>query len=159
MARIAVVRFGRVWNSFDFRGTINSSALNSENGEEDTIRGMSKSTKLFTLRPGSGQALESVTEGHLRPSVGHIKRKTTPLLRKAGVRKAAVFGSVVSGGWRRGSDIDVLIEFKGRKSLLDLIALEDELKTTLGAPVDLVTYRSIHPLIRDRVLKEQQRIL
>jgi len=41
------------------------------------------------------------------------------ILRKNGVKRAAFFGSIVRGEMDEESDIDILIEFEGRKSLLD----------------------------------------
>ncbi len=95
----------------------------------------------------------------MRPTVQSVKKKALPVLRAAGVGRAALFGSTVRGQWHRGSDVDFLIEFTGRKSLLDLIALEQRLEKVLGTRVDVVTYRSLHPLVRDRILQEQQPIM
>lgn len=57
------------------------------------------------------------------------------------------------------SDVDLLVEFEGRKSLLDLSGLKIELEDALGRKVDVVTYRSLHPLLRERILAEQVPIL
>ncbi len=57
------------------------------------------------------------------------------------------------------SDIDILIEFEGRRSLLDLAHLKNELEDTLGKRVDLLTYKSLHPRLKDRILAEQVPIL
>ncbi len=86
-----------------------------------------------------------------------IKRQILPLLRKNKVKKAGVFGSYARGEQKRASDIDLLIEFKG--SLLDLVSLENKLQEQLGKKVDLLTYKSIHPLLRKRILREEVRIL
>lgn len=40
---------------------------------------------------------------------------------------------------KNGSDIDILVEFKGSPSLLTLIRLENELSEILSTKVDLVT--------------------
>lgn len=85
-----------------------------------------------------------------------IQNKITPILKRQGVIKAAVFGSVARGEMRKNSDIDILIKYGGGKSLLDLIRLEFELKKKLGRKIDLLTYKSIHPLLRDIILKEQK---
>ena len=82
-----------------------------------------------------------------------------PLLRKYGVVRAGIFGSFARGDSTKKSDIDILVQFKGRKSLFDLVRLERELKSTLKKEVDLLTYKSIHPLLKDRILKEEIRIL
>lgn len=52
------------------------------------------------------------------------------------------------------SDIDILVEFEGQKSLLDLAGLKLDLEDALERPVDLLTYRSIHPLLKDRIREE-----
>jgi predicted nucleotidyltransferase len=57
------------------------------------------------------------------------------------------------------SDIDILIEFEGRKSLLDLVHLKNELEDAVNRRVDVLTYRSLHTRLRDRILAEQVPIL
>jgi len=89
-----------------------------------------------------------------REAVEDIRRLIAPILEKYDVAKAAVFGSVATGKAKGGSDIDLLVEFKGRKSLLDLVALKLELEETLGKEVDLLTFNSLHPALRQRILGE-----
>ena len=48
------------------------------------------------------------------------------------------------------SDIDLLVEFKGKKSLLDLAGLKLELEEKLKCYVDVLTYNSLHPLLKNR---------
>ena len=55
--------------------------------------------------------------------------------------------------------IDILVEFKGEKSLLDLVGLKIELEERLGKKVDVRTYNSLHPLLKERILNEQEVIL
>jgi len=88
-----------------------------------------------------------------------IKDKIVPVLKRHDVVHAAIFGSFVRGEAKKGSDIDILVEFKGEKSLLDLVALKLELEDLLGRDVDVLTYNSIHPFIRETILKEQVTIL
>ena len=78
---------------------------------------------------------------------------------RCGVKRAAFFGSLVRGEGKEGSDIDLLVEFEGEKSLLDLSGLKIELEETLKRKVDVLTYYSLHPLLRDRILGEQKVIL
>lgn len=86
-----------------------------------------------------------------------LKKKILPVLRENKVKKAGLFGSYARGEQKKASDIDILIEFKG--SLLDLVCLERKLREQLGKKVDLLTYGSIHPLLRKKILKEEVRIL
>lgn len=82
-----------------------------------------------------------------------LKKIIVPVLKRYDVSKAGIFGSFARGEAKKTSDIDILIEFKGRKSLLDLAGLEIELEKTLKRKVDTITYNSIHPLLRERILK------
>jgi len=81
------------------------------------------------------------------------------ILKKHEVKKASLFGSIVREEMTTDSDIDLIIEFKGDKSLLDLAALQIELEETLRLKVDILTYNSIHPLLKDQILAEQVEIL
>jgi len=53
--------------------------------------------------------------------------------------KVGIFGSFARGDNKKGSDIDILVEFKVAPSLLTLIKLENDLSEILGVKVDLVT--------------------
>jgi len=88
-----------------------------------------------------------------------IKEKCVPELKKAGVLRSALFGSFARGEAGPESDVDILIEFPEDKTLFDLIELEGKLKSALGRKVDVITYRSLHHLLRDRILQEQIQIL
>ena len=88
-----------------------------------------------------------------------IKYKIIPILKRYDVKRAALFGSFVRGEQREDSDIDILVEFKDGKSLLDLAGLKIELEEALGRKVDILTYNSLHPLLRDKILQEQKVIL
>ena len=53
--------------------------------------------------------------------------------------KVGIFGSFARGDNKKGSDFDILVEFKESPSLLTLIKLENDLSEILGVKVDLVT--------------------
>jgi predicted nucleotidyltransferase len=65
-----------------------------------------------------------------------------------------VFGSVTRGEDTSESDIDLMVKFSKRKSLLDIVRIERELSTVLGKKVDLLTEAAISPYLRDRILSE-----
>jgi len=88
-----------------------------------------------------------------------IREKILNALKQNDVKRAALFDSVVRGELSDESDIDILVEFKGRKSLLDLVGLKLELEEMLKRKVDVLTYNSLHPLLKDRILREQEVIL
>lgn len=92
-------------------------------------------------------------------SIEEIKRKILPILRRYDVARAAIFGSLVRGENKERSDLDLLVEFEGEKSLLDLAGLKVELEELLKMKVDVLTYDSLHPLLKNRILSEQEAIL
>ena len=65
-----------------------------------------------------------------------------------------VFGSVVHGTDRDGSDLDLLVDALPGATLLDLGDLEAELKSLLGVNVDLLTPGDLPPKFRAKVLAE-----
>lgn len=88
-----------------------------------------------------------------------VRAEILDILMKYEVRKAAFFGSLVREELTPESDIDLLIEFEGRKSLLDLVGLKLDLEDRLKRKVDVLTYNSLHPLLKERILAEQEVIL
>lgn len=91
--------------------------------------------------------------------VEEIKKIIVDTLKKYGVKKASLFGSVVRDETTKESDVDLLVEFNGRKSLLDLVRLKTRLEELLGRKVDVLTYKSVNPLLKKRILDEQKVIL
>ena len=65
-----------------------------------------------------------------------------------------VFGSVLHGTDRDGSDLDLLVDPLPGATLLDLGDLEDELRSLLGIDVDLLTPGDLPPKFRAQVLAE-----
>lgn len=92
-------------------------------------------------------------------SIEKIKEKIHPVLRRYDVVRAGVFGSFARGDNGKTSDIDIVVEFKGKKSLLDLSGLKIALEKILNREVDVLTYNSLHHLIKERILEEQIAIL
>jgi len=88
-----------------------------------------------------------------------IREKVIDSLRKNGVKRASFFGSIVRGEMTDESDVDLLVEFEGKKSLLDLAHLKNELEDAVSRRVDILTYKSLHPRLKDRILAEQVPII
>ncbi|NWF77695.1 MAG: nucleotidyltransferase family protein [Chloroflexi bacterium] len=91
--------------------------------------------------------------------IDEIRDKVIPILKRYGVRKAAIFGSVVRGEATAESDIDILVDVRNDMSLLDFVGLKIEIAEALDKNVDLVEYNTIKPLIKERILSEQVVIL
>lgn len=88
-------------------------------------------------------------------TIEEIKEKVTPILKEGGVIRSALFGSVVRGEDTEGSDVDILIEAPEDMGMFEFVALERRLSEAINKKVDLVTYRSLHPLIKDNILNER----
>lgn len=76
------------------------------------------------------------------------------LAERYGATHVRVFGSVARGESQPTSDIDLLIRMDATRSLLDYVALMQDLEDLLGQRIDLVIEPDLHPTIRERVLAE-----
>ncbi len=78
------------------------------------------------------------------------------ICRQNDVSMIGVFGSMARGEAKKKSDIDLIVRFSKRKSLLAMVRLERELSEALGRKVDLLTEASISPYLRERILSEMR---
>ena len=85
-----------------------------------------------------------------------IFEKIAQILKNEGAKRIAVFGSYVRGEEKPESDIDILVEFSKRKSLLELVRIERELSEVLGMKADLLTEKSISPYLIDTIKREME---
>jgi predicted nucleotidyltransferase len=76
------------------------------------------------------------------------------IARSHGATSVRVFGSVALQEARPGSDLDLLLQLEPGYSLLDLIAIKQDLEDLLGCSVDVVTEAGLSPYIREQVLQE-----
>jgi len=88
-----------------------------------------------------------------------VREKIIDILRRNGVKRASFFGSIIKVEMTEESDVDLLVESEGRRSLLDLAHLKNELEDAVERSVDLLTYKSLHPLLKETILAEQVPIL
>ena len=70
------------------------------------------------------------------------------------VRSLGIFGSYVRNEQKKGSDLDILVEFDELPSLLQFLQLEHYLSALLGVRVDLVMKDALKPAIGRRILSE-----
>jgi uncharacterized protein len=85
-------------------------------------------------------------------TIEQVKKIVTPILRKHGVTKAALFGSVANQTQSTDSDVDILVELNDTYSLLDFVGLKLDLEDALGKKVDLVEYQAIKPALKKHIL-------
>jgi predicted nucleotidyltransferase len=68
--------------------------------------------------------------------------------------RIGIFGSWGRNEQKKGSDIDILVEFEEPVGLLDFVALENYLSGLLGIKVDLVMKSALKQRIGKQILKE-----
>lgn len=92
-------------------------------------------------------------------SINKIKEKILPILKESDILHSFIFGSYARRAQKKGSDLDLIVEFKKNKSLLDLVALKIKLGEKLGIKVDVLTMDSLHPEIKKLIQEEKIKIL
>ena len=124
-----------------------------------TYLGVNLSKKELSLKEGEAdKQLAMLYLDKKKKIIERIKRKIVGILRKHHIKKAGIFGSYALGEGKRGSDIDILIE--APKGIgFGFVRIQFELQDALKKKVDLVSYDSIHPRLRERILREEVRIL
>lgn len=83
-----------------------------------------------------------------------IKKNKRILEEKYKVKVLGIFGSYSRRDSRKGSDIDIIVEFYQTPDFFEFIRLEEFLQNLLGIRVDLVTPDALKPLIKNEILKE-----
>jgi len=94
-------------------------------------------------------------------TVDIVIEKRSDILRIAklnGVIKLRLFGSVVRYEDTKESDIDFLVVFEEGRTLFDLIKFKHELESLLNKAVDVVTEKSLHPLLKEQIETEAVQI-
>ena len=96
----------------------------------------------------------------MRPSqaLENHRQAIVQIVESHNARNPRVFGSVVYGTDREGSDLDILIDPTPDTSLFDIGAIRRKLKSLLGIEVDVVTPNALPDSFRDRVLLEAKLI-
>jgi predicted nucleotidyltransferase len=86
-----------------------------------------------------------------RDQVAALLKAHEDELRARGVQGLFLFGSVGRGEERPGSDVDLF--FDHRPGLgLEVVAIQERLREIVAGEVDVTTRRSLHPLLRERIL-------
>ena len=86
-----------------------------------------------------------------------LKEKRNQILtiaKRYGAGKVRIFGSIARDEGKRDSDLDILVELEPGRSLLDIIAIKQDLEDLLDCKVDVVTEAALSPYIRDEVLSQ-----
>jgi predicted nucleotidyltransferase len=93
----------------------------------------------------------------LGPQAEKLRRRRRRLLDAAdthGISHLRAFGSLARGEARADSDVDLLVDLKPGRTLLDLAAFRREAAEILDLSVDVATTDMLKERIRDKVLSE-----
>jgi len=92
--------------------------------------------------------------GSLYAGLVRDKQDILAIARRHHAANVRLFGSVARGEEKEGSDIDFLVDFLPGSTLLDQVALIQELSCKLERKVDVVSARALNKHMRQRVLDE-----
>lgn len=87
-----------------------------------------------------------------------FRREKPKLKRRYQVKSFGIFGSYLHNKQRRGSDLDVLVEFLEPPSLFKFLELESRLTELTGVQIDLVMKDTLKPVIGRHILAEVVRV-
>jgi predicted nucleotidyltransferase len=73
-------------------------------------------------------------------------------LKRLGVEHLYLFGSTARGEAREDSDVDLFFDHpEGSLGLFELMDVRDAAARILGQKTDVMTRRSLHPVLRERI--------
>lgn len=85
--------------------------------------------------------------------IDEIKEQVVPVCKKYNCKKIAVFGSYAKGtATENNSDVDILVEPPAKMGLIRFAGMKLDLEKALQKNVDLVTFGSISPYMKDSIL-------
>ena len=90
----------------------------------------------------------------MHPLIESHRLQLRSLASQYGLTSIRVFGSMARDDANNLGDVDFLVEGAGPLSGFSLGALLMDAQDLLGRKVDIVTVNSLHPLMRERVLRE-----
>lgn len=94
----------------------------------------------------------------MHPLVEKHRNELKALALRHGLRDVHVFGSMARDDARADSDVDLLVDVPPGTSAFVLGAMLMDAQDLLGRRVDIVTRSSLNPVLRERVLRDAQRL-
>lgn len=82
------------------------------------------------------------------------KNEIKAIATKHGAYNVRVFGSVARKNFTKDSDIDFLVNFNPKTSLLDWCSLRLDLEDLLGTRVDVASEKTLKSALKEKVLAE-----
>ena len=98
---------------------------------------------------------------YMTETVADISTKCRPVFAKNNIARAGLFGSYARGEQTPKSDLDFVVEFRGRPSLFTLGQVKYELEQVLGKECDVLTYSSLEKDTSElsRIIQSEVRVI
>ena len=90
----------------------------------------------------------------MKHSLSRYQSQIDQIAKSNNITYLGLFGSYARGEQTKKSDIDLLVNFNKKLSLLDLIGTEELLSQVLNAPVDLIPSDSLNKYVKPYVAKD-----
>ena len=116
---------------------------------------------LSDLKEKEIEADKYILSEKIQNNINKFKRKIIMVLKRYDVEKAGIFGSYARGENKKNSDIDILIAHPRSPKArgFGFVSIEYDLEDALKRKVDLVTYDSLSPYLKKKILSEEIRII
>ncbi|MBI4262294.1 nucleotidyltransferase family protein [Candidatus Uhrbacteria bacterium] len=83
-----------------------------------------------------------------------LQEKIKPVLQRADIQYAGVFGSIARGQATPKSDIDILVKFNGYPTFSRYLQLDQELREVLNIDIDLITEGGVNKFLRPEIERD-----
>jgi predicted nucleotidyltransferase len=84
----------------------------------------------------------------------HMLDVIVSTLKEHGAVEVLLFGSFARGSEKKESDVDIIVEFKETKSLIEHMQIEMELQDKIGRKLDMFTKKSIDPHLKEHIMSQ-----
>ncbi len=92
-------------------------------------------------------------------TIEQLKIQISPILKKHGVIRAGVFGSVARGEDRPDSDVDLLVKVgKLPFGIWGFVGLKQDLEQALGKKVDVISEAALNPKLAGKIRNDLTRV-
>ncbi|MDE2747478.1 MAG: nucleotidyltransferase family protein [Chloroflexota bacterium] len=88
--------------------------------------------------------------------IRRLRPEIMELARRYRGKQVSVFGSCARGEMREESDIDFLVDFEDKYTLLDIAGMMNGLEDLLGRKVDVIDRPGLRKELRETVFREAQ---
>ncbi len=106
------------------------------------------------IKPDSRPLTESMEDDKMDALVEENRKQILLLARENGIRNVRVFGSMARNDANESSDLDLLVELEEGRSGFALGGFLEAVTNLVHRKVDVVTEKSLHPAIHDKVMRE-----